>query len=124
MEWQVIEIKNEGGNSVPFVSIGRGQLDFSAEACALVNDTGEYKFAQLLKASENGKLVIAVKFLVEHESNSIAITRKSQSGKTIKGMTIRNKGAIQSLYGQEGINNGVKRHKVELVDKNILKILD
>ena len=124
MEWQIIEVKNESGKTIPFVSIGRGQLDFNAEACKLVNDTGEYRFAQLLKASENGKLVIAVKFLTEYEINSIAIVRKNNNGKVIKGMTIRNKSAIQSLYGQEGINNGVKRHSVELVDKNILKILD
>ena len=57
MEWNVVKIRQTSGNNVPFVSIGRGQLDFNAVACDLINDRGDYKFAQLLTGKENGKTV-------------------------------------------------------------------
>lgn len=124
MEWQVVKVKNGSGNNVPFVSIGRGQLDFNAVACGLVGDNGTYKYAQFLKAKENGKTVIGVKFLNEHEEDSIQITRKVQKDKIIAGMTVRNKGLIEELFGKDGSNDGMVRHGVELVGNNILKILD
>ena len=49
MEWKVIQIKETSGRNVPFVSIGRGQMDFNAVACDLVGDTGQFKYAQLLE---------------------------------------------------------------------------
>ena len=124
MEWQVVKVKNGSGKNVPFVSIGRGQLDFNAIACELVNDDGSYKFAQLLKGKEKNKTVIAVKFLVDYEENSIPITRKTQNNKVIAGMTVRNKGLIEDLFGKNGTNDGMIRHDVELVSENILKIID
>lgn len=124
MQWQVVQVKSESGKNVPFVSIGRGQLDFNAVACSLVNDEGQYKYAQLLMGKENGKPVIAVKFLEEHEDNSIPITRKVQKEKVIAGMTVRNKGLIESLFGKDGANDGMVRHGVEKEADNILKIID
>jgi len=124
MEWQVVKIEQTSGNTIPFVSIGRGQLDFSAEACKLVGDTGNYKYAQLLTGRENGKTVVAVKFLEEYAENSIIIRRKNIDGKKIAGMTIRNKGSIEKLFGKDGSNKGMVRYKVEQVSENILKIID
>lgn len=125
MEWEIFKIKETGGKSVPFVSIGRGQLDFNAVACELVNDDGSYKFAQILKGRENGKAVVAVKFIREYEDNSIPIKRKTmKDGTKIQGMTVRNKDAIETLFGKDGANEGMVRHKVEPIDKNILKIVD
>ena len=125
MEWQIVKIEETSGKSVPFVSIGRGMLDFNAVACNLVKDTGNYQFAQLLKGKDKGKAVIAVKFLEEYEDNSVPIKRKTtKNGKTIKGMTISNKGVVEQLFGKDGANNGMVRHKVELVGENILKIVD
>ena len=123
MEWQVVKIEQTSGNALPFVSIGRGQLDFNTEACKLVNDDGSYKYAQLLKGQEKGKAVIGVKFLTEYEDDAIVIRRKIVNGKQISGMTIRNKGTIEKLFGINGENKGMVRHKVELVSENILKIL-
>ena len=65
MEWNVVKISQTSGNNVPFVSIGRGQLDFNAVACDLINDCGNYRFVQLLTGKENGNTVVAVKFLKE-----------------------------------------------------------
>ena len=125
MEWQIVTIKQADGRSSAFVSIGRGQLDFSAEACKLVNDTGNYKFAQLLKASEKEKEVVAVKFLEEYDENCIAIRRKTTTdGKVIPGMTVRNKGTIEKVFGKNGVREGMTRYPVVLVDNNILKIMD
>ena len=125
MEWEIFKIKETGGKNVPFVSIGRGQLDFNAVACNLVNDDGSYKFAQILKGKENGKAVVAVKFLCDYEDNCIPIKRKvMKNGTTIQGMTVRNKDAIETLFGKDGANEGMVRHKVEPVGENILKIVD
>lgn len=124
MEWSVVTISKTSGNNVPFVSVGRGQLDFGAVACDLVNDDGSYKYAQLLTGKENGKKVVAVKFLKSPEPNSIPIKRKKQDGKEIKGMTVVNKGVISDLFGKDGSNDGTKRYSVERIDYNMLKILD
>ncbi len=125
MEWEVFKLDQTGGRTAPFVSIGRGQLDFNAVACELVGDYGEYKFAQILTGKERGKTVVAVKFLREYEENSITIKRKvQQNGKSIQGMTVRNKDAIERLFGKDGSNKGMVRHKVEPIGENILKIID
>jgi len=124
MEWQVVPVKQTSGKSVPFVSIGRGQLDFNAVACELINDDGSYRFAQLLRGKDKGKSVIAVKFLVDYEEDAIPLKRKTQKGKTIAGLTVRNKGVVTELFGKDGDNAGMVRHKVELIGENILKIID
>ncbi len=122
MAWEIIKINSNSGNNIPFVSIGRGQLDFNASACKLVGDKGQYNYAQFLKNKENGKPVIGVRFLERQSDDSIEITRKKQNGKTISGMTIRNKGTINELFGKDGSNDGMIRYNVELVEPNLLKI--
>ena len=124
MEWEVFNLKQTGGRTAPFVSIGRGTLDFSQAACELINDDGSYKFAQLLTGKDKGKAVVAVKFLKEYEDNCIPVKRKKINGKVLQGMTVRNKDAIERLFGKDGANNGMVRHKVEPVGENILKIID
>lgn len=124
MEWEVFELKQTGGRTAPFVSIGRGALDFSQAACELVGDNGQYKYAQILTGKERGKVVVAVKFLTDYEDNSIPIKRKQAEGKTISGMTVRNKDAIERLFGKDGANKGMVRHKVEPINDNMLKIID
>ena len=124
MEWNVVKISQTSGNTVPFVSIGRGQLDFNAVACDLVNDNGNYKYAQLLTAKDKGKTVVAVKFLDNYENDTIVIKRKVQNGKTIKGMTVVNKGIISDLFGKNGKNEGMVRYSVELIAPDMLKILE
>ena len=124
MEWKVFELQETGGRTAPFVSIGRGTLDFSQAACALINDTGEYKYAQILLGKEQGKPVVGVKFLTEYEDNSIPIKRKMADGKIVAGMTVRNKKAIESLFGKDGANQGMVRHKVAPMGTNILRIID
>lgn len=124
MEWNVVKINHTSGNNVPFVSIGRGQLDFNAVACKLINDVGQYEYAQLLTGKEKGKTVVAVKFLEKAESNTIPVKRKKQNGKIIKGMTLVNKDVISELFGKNGSNDAMIRYGVELVDNNILKIIE
>ena len=124
MECQIVEVEQTSGRRVPFVSIGRGQLDFNAVACDLIQDNGDYRYAQLLTGKENGRVVVAVKFLKEPELNTIPIKRKKQKGKTIKGMTVVNKGVVSKLFGKDGNNNGMVRYGVELIDKCTLKIID
>ena len=124
MEWSIVKISQTSGKKVPFVSIGRGRLEFNAEACELLGDNGQYKFAQLLKGKEKGASVVAVKFLEEAENDTISIKRKVQKGKIVKGMTVVNKGVITELFGKNGNNDGMVRYKVELIDNNILKIVE
>ena len=124
MEWNVVQIKQTSGNKVPFVSIGRGQLDFNAVACDLIDDDGRYKYVKLLTANDNGKTIVAVRFLYEPEPNTIPIKRKTQNGKVIKGMTVVNKGVITELFGKDGSNDGMQRHLVERIEPNMLKIVD
>ncbi len=124
MEWVEVQIKQTSGKNVPFVSIGRGQLDFNAVACDLIEDNGNYKYVKLLKAKENGKTVVAAKFLTDAEPNTIPIKRKEQNGKTVKGITVRNKGVVSELFGKDGSNDGMQRHLVERIEPNMLKIVD
>ncbi len=124
MEWEIFELKQTGGRTAPFVSIGRGTLDFSQTACELINDTGEYKYAQLLTAKEKGKTIVGVKFLTEYMDNSLPVKRKVVNGKLVAGMTVRNKDAIERLFGKDGANEGMVRHQVVPVGENILKIID
>ena len=124
MEWNIVKVNQTSGNNVPFVSIGRGQMDFSAVACDLVNDNGSYKYAQLLTAKDKGKTVIAVKFLTEFEPDTIPIKRKCQNGKSIKGMTVVNKGIVTDLFGKKGNNDGMVRYSVEKIEDNMLKIIE
>ena len=123
MEWSVVKVKQEEGRSSAFVSIGRGQLDFNAEACKLLKDTGKFKYAQLLTGEEDGKVVYAVRFLEECREDCIAIKRKKIDGKEIQGMTVRNKGTIQKIFGRNGVKEGMTRYPVTLIEDNILKIL-
>ena len=124
MEWNVVKVDQTSGNNVPFVSIGRGQMDFSAVACDLINDDGSYRYAQLLTAKEKGKTIVAVKFLTEFEPNTIPIKRKkTQGGKAIKGMTVVNKGVVKDLFGKDGANEGMVRYSVERIGDNMLKII-
>ena len=124
MEWSIVKISQTSGKNVPFVSIGRGQLEFNAAACELLGDNGQYKFAQFLKGKEKGTPIIAVKFLEESENDTISIKRKMQNGKIVKGMTVVNKGVITELFGKNGNNDGMVRYKVELIENNILKIVE
>ena len=124
MEWSIVKVDQTSGNNVPFVSIGRGQMDFGAVACDLVNDDGNYKFAQLLTGKDKGKTVIAVKFLTEYEADTIPIKRKAQNGKVIKGMTVVNKGIIADLFGKKGNNEGMVRYRVEKICDNMLRIIE
>lgn len=124
MEWQIVPVKQDGGRTAPFVSIGRGSLEFNATAADLVKDVGNYKYAQILKAKDKGKVIIGVKFLEEPEEECIPIKRKVVDGKTIRGMTVANKGIVEELFGKDGSNNGRSRKKVELAAENILKIID
>lgn len=124
MEWNVVKINQTSGKNVPFVSIGRGQLDFNAVACDIVGDHGQYTFAQLLTGKENGKTIVAVKFLTKVEPDTIPIKRKTQNGKRIKGMTIVNKGIIAELFGKNGKNDGMVRYRVELISDDMLKIIE
>ena len=124
MEWNVVKISQTSGKNVPFVSIGRGQLDFNAAACELISDEGQYKYAQILTAKDKGRLVVVVRFLEEYETNTISIKRKTHANKTIKGMTVVNKGVVADLFGKKGNNDGMVRYSVELIDDNMLKIVE
>lgn len=124
MEWKVFKLKESGGRTAPFVSIGRGTLDFSQAACELINDDGTYKYAQILTGKENGKPVVAVKFLAEYDEECIPVKRKVINGKVVSGMTVRNKDAVERLFGKDGAYKGMIRHKVEPVGENMLKIID
>ena len=124
MEWEIVEINKTYGKNVPFVSIGRGKLEFNAAACDLIDDQNKnYSYAQLLKGKEKGKMVVAVKFLTDYENNTIPIKRKQQNGKIIKGMIVPNKDAITALFGKDGSNDGMVRFNVEKLENNKLKII-
>jgi len=124
MEWEIFKLKETGGRTAPFVSIGRGTLDFSQAACELIEDDGKYKYAQIYTGKENGKAVVAVKFLEDYEDDCIPVKRKIINGKIVSGMTVRNKDAIERLFGKDGANKGMVRHKVQPIGKNMLKIID
>lgn len=124
MEWKLVRVDQTSGKKVPFVSIGRGMLDFNAVAASLVKDEGQYRYVQLFEGKEKGKAVIAVKFLTEPDEESIPIKRKIQNGKLVKGMTIVNKGVVEEKFGKDGANKGMVRRKVELIGPDMLKIVD
>ena len=61
--------------------------------------------------------MVAVKFLEEYDENCIIIRRKSTGGKVIQGMTVRNKGTIEKIFGKNGVKQGMTRYPVMLVEK-------
>ena len=125
MNWTVVKITKNGGNKIPFVSIGNGRLEFNAVACELINERGQYQYAQLLTGTdESGNTVNAVRFLESNEEETIKITRKVQKGKPIRGMTVSHKSAIQNTFGQKVVKQGTKRYGVKKVDNNTLMIIE
>jgi len=124
MNWETVKI--EGGNkgrSTPYVSVGFGRVSLSAAACELLDDYNQYKYVEFLKAQDNGKVCIGLKFLREYTSNSTIIKRRKQKdGKLVGGMDIPNKRTVEELFGPTGSANKATRFNVKKYEDNILGI--
>ena len=60
---KVCYVKIENGNksrTSPYASVGFGRVSLSAAACELLGDYSQYKYAEFLKARENGKLCFGI----------------------------------------------------------------
>ena len=125
-EWKVVTPEVSKGRKAPFVSIGRGKLDFNAAACDLVGDDGSYTHAQILEAKDGNKTIVGVRFFKEFQPGCIAVTRKKMAdGRLIAGLSIAQKGTIERLFGKDGRNEGTIRKSVRLdPDDNVLIIED
>lgn len=129
MEWNLVKIDSQDGKNAPFVSIGRGKLEFSAKACKLLEEASgrnylDYKYAQIYTGSEKGKVAIAVKFLVEYKEDSLEVTHKVAKGNPITSMIIQSKGTIQRVFGAINANDTMIRRNVEICGEDMLRICD
>lgn len=125
MNWETVKIYGEQkGRNTPYASIGRGKISLSAAASELIENNEKYNYVKLLKATQNQKVYIGIKFFTEYVADSIKIKRKEIKGKRIAGMTIENKSVIEDLFGADGIQKGTTRYSVKLDDddKDILVI--
>ena len=125
MIWETVKIENRNkGRTMPYASVGFGRISLSAAACELLGDYNQYKYAEFLKARENGKLCIGIKFLKEATPNSILIKRRKMSdGKFVAGMDISNKRVIEDLFGITGTASKATRFDVKKYEDNILGVL-
>ena len=125
MIWETVKIENGNkGRTMPYASVGFGRVSLSSAACELLGDHNQYKYVEFLKARENGKLCIGLKFLKEYTSNSIIIKRRKQAnGKLVGGMDIANKRVVEDLFGITGTANKATRFEVKRYEDNILGIL-
>ena len=125
MFWETVKIENVNkGRTMPYASVGFGRISLSAAACELLGDYNQYKYAEFLKARENGKLCIGIKFLKEATPNSILIKRRKMSdGKLVAGMDISNKRVIEDLFGITGTASIATRFDVKKYEDNILGVL-
>ena len=117
MNWETVKIYGEQkGRNTPYASLGRGKISLSAAACELIEDNEKYNYVKLLKATQNKKTYIGIKFFTEYVSDSIKIKRKIIDGKQISGMFIENKSVIGELFGTDGAQKGTTRYNVKLDD--------
>lgn len=124
MNWETVKIENKNCRSIPYATVGFGRVALNVAACELLGDYGQYNFVEFLKARDNGKTCIGIKFLKEHTPNSIAIgRRRMKDGKLIGGMDISNKGVVESLFGVLATANKSTRYEVKKYEENILGIL-
>lgn len=123
MNWEVVKVENTNkGRTMPYASIGFGRVSLSAAACELLGDYNQYKYVEFLKARENGKLCIGIKFLKESTTNSILIKRRISGGKLVAGMDISNKRVVESLFGPIGGASKATRLDVKKYADDILGI--
>lgn len=125
MIWETVKIANGNkGRTMPYASVGFGRISLNAAACELLGDYNQYKYAEFLKARENGKLCIGIKFLKEATTNSILIKRrKTNDGKLVSGMDISNKRVIEDLFGITGTANKATHFDIKKYEDNILGVL-
>ena len=125
MKWENVKIQgNNNTRNKPFASVGRGKLTLSAGACKLIEDQEEYKFAQFMKAKENGKLYVGIRLLKEDAPNALHIARKKLNGKMITAMEITNKSVMEALFGVSGSADKTTQYEVRKDDdeENVLVI--
>ena len=125
MNWETVKIENGNkGRTMPYASVGFGRVSLNAAACELLEDYNQYKYVEFLKARDNGKLCIGLKFLKEPTTNSILIKRrKTGEGTLVAGMDISNKRVVESLFGPIGGASKATRLDVKKYEDNILGIL-
>lgn len=121
MKWQVVSVKNKSTEKIPFINVGQDRLFFNEIACELIQDVGQYKYVQFLKGEEDGKEVIAAKFLCFYDENAIDIVRETQNGRST-GITINNKDMIDELFGDTLTAENIVQYKVELYGNDMLII--
>lgn len=113
MNWQTVKIPNESrGKCTPYASVGHNSLSLNAAACDLIENYEDYDFVELLRAEQNRKNFIGVKFCGTSSNNSIKIVRTKYKGKYVKGVTISNKKVLESLFGVDRASGAVTRFPV------------
>lgn len=112
MKWETVKIKNDQrGRTMPYASVGFGRLSLSTAACELIDNFESFSWVELLKATVNVQTLVGVKFLKEEErtEDSLPIKRRMVNGKIVGGIDIMNKGTMQDLFGEVGVQNKATR---------------
>lgn len=112
MKWETVKIKNDQrGRTMPYASVGFGRLSLSTAACELIDNFESFAWVELLKATVNVQTLVGVKFLKEEErtEDSLPIKRRMVNGKIVGGIDIMNKGTMQDLFGEVGVQNKATR---------------
>ena len=124
MEWEVIKMEKYVNRGEAFVTISKeGQFNFSAGACDLLQDKQSYQYAQFLKGMDNGKVVLAIRFLREDAENALKIRRTKNHGKITNSMKVFSSGMLKEYFEEKMQDEKKLRVPVEKVDDNILKLV-
>lgn len=115
MAWELVKINNnKSGKNSAYASIGFGGIVLSSAACDLVENVGKYKYVQVYKSRQNGRLCVGIKLLEDCAENTIKITKRKINGEVMeKSVCINNKPLMEEIFGIQGTQNKATRYSVK-----------
>ena len=112
MAWSVVTIENNAKcRSKPYASVGFARVSLNVAACALLNDSDKYNYAEFLR-DEAQKSKVGIHFLTEASENAVVLKRRISKGKAIGGIDISSKAHVEKLFGVKGTQKQVTRYDV------------
>lgn len=125
MNWETVEINKPRRRTEAFASVGRNSITLSGGACQLIDGYPKYTYAQILRATDNGKRVIGIRFCLENESNSLRINKRKVNSEVVAySGSLNSKPVMEELFGLIGTQNKVTTYPITLDpdEKNVLII--
>lgn len=106
--WNIVRLGPNDG-VYPQVSVSRGRFDFNGAACELINDKGNYRFAQVFTTREHKKTSVVFKFLERPADGAIPICRDEQNG----GISVSDNGVVSDTLFDDTSYEGPVKYSVK-----------